>query len=150
MLPSMLPLQDEEREIISLIESYPFTADFCEWITNGESIYTILHEHLGEGQYTRVIQYSRGDSIFFKGNGILYTDKLKKETIKALIQNRSPLRAQGLPSCPLKKQVISKIIAAPYYHRISQLYNKNELIGTLWEAYDLPCLVKYYRQKFSS
>jgi hypothetical protein len=140
-------VKEEALEIIDLVNNFVSSADFAQWVTDGRFAHTIIKEGIEDGKYARASQYDLDGSIFFNGRGEFCIDLMPRKAIKALMQNHSPIYSSDPSYEGVVKTSISKTIAEPYYTVISQLHVKTEVVGTVWEIYNLPRLIKIYKNK---
>lgn len=139
-------LDPEMLEIVDLIHQFTTSADFADWITDGNFKNVILDHKLLNGEYKRLYQYELNGDSFFNGKTQIETENLPKEIIHSL-NEKLPIATQNPVFSEVSKSNISRVIAEPFYTVISQCFHRKAYAGMVWEIYNLEQLVKIYKTK---
>ncbi len=142
-------LESEYFDLIDLIDTYHVSTNFSDWLSDGKYKQSLIYENYVANKYLRITQYTIQDVLIFTGKHEFYLDKLDKDFIKKITRPIVDLSATYLESLSFKKQKIARIAAESYYTVISRCYIRGELIALSWEIYELPTILKIYKEKKS-
>lgn len=140
-------LDSDYFDLIDLIDSYDISTNFSEWLSGGNYSQQLIYQNYMGPKYLRVTQYAIQDSVIFTGKHEFYLDKLDKDYIQKITHRTVHLSADYLQEIGFRKEKIARIAAETYYTVISRCYIKNELIALSWEIYELPAILKIYKEK---
>lgn len=142
-------LDEDYFDLIDLIDSYPVSTNFTEWLSGGNYTQEIIDQNYIGNKYLRVAQYKIHNTVIFTGKHEFYLNKLRKDFIKKITQRVVELPVDYLQSIGFKKEKIARIAAETYYTVISRCYIREELVCLSWEIYELPAIHKIYKEKKS-
>lgn len=139
-------LDEEIQEIINLIRSYELPSDFFHWLTNGNYTKNILQENIYDNKHTRIVQYNIDNIPLFTGKVEVELDKFSQEAIKFIINDKRPLGDDNSRFLNFKIHRFSHTYTELHYTVVSKLYKQDEIVGSGWEIFELPALVKIYNK----
>lgn len=139
-------LDEGIQEIINLIKSYELPSDFFQWLTNGNYTKSILQENIQQNKHTRIVQYCVEGVPLFTGKVEVEVDKFSQEAIKFIVNVKQPLGDDNSRFLNLKIHRFSHTYTELHYTVVSKIYKQDELVGSSWEIFELPGLVKLYNK----
>ena len=138
--------ENDLQEIVDLIESYRITSDFLYWLSDDECKRYSVFKEMNKETDVRVVQFYIDNFLVLTMRSELFLRKVAAETFPILTARAIPSLDQIL-SCKIRKDPISKIVAAPYYYVISRVYQEEEECGVVWDIFELPRLAAIYKTR---
>ncbi len=137
-------LDEEIQEIINLIRSYELPSDLFQWLTDGNYTKNILQENTLHNKHTRIVQYGVDSIPLFTGRVELWFDHLSQEAIKFIVNDKRPLGNDNSKFLNFQVKRFSQTTTELHYTVVSKIYKQDTVIGSGWEIYELPELIKLY------
>ena len=139
-------LDDETYEMINLINTYPFPADFFAWILRGNTAHQVIQEEISNGKYKRIDQYYFENSLIFTGKSELNLNQFSKNAVQNLTRDKKLITqsTEGLEK--LTRKPMTKISTELHYTVVAHFYNRELPAGFSWEIFELTRLIEIYNQ----
>lgn len=147
--PPATEIEEGYRVLVQCIDDQEKTPDFVECISDGNYQRNIIHDQIMDGKHTRISMFYIDSLLVLTCRSEISVEMASGDTLQFVNQTKSNEPICFSPIFKLEKNIISKVICDPYYNTISQLIEKNVVLGMLWEIYELPALWKAYSKKYN-
>ncbi|MGD0665332.1 MAG: hypothetical protein ABSA17_06335 [Rhabdochlamydiaceae bacterium] len=148
------------QELLDIIHRFKASTFFFHWLANEEIIVKVLKKHLDEKVYEGILEYYLDEIKIFSVGG-QYKCPPKKEKIHlhgTHPETAPPVakfyfydKAHFVDFVPdlnkMEKIELSHTLDDSNYTVISELFLDKNLVGSIWEIYDLPNLLKVYQAR---
>ncbi len=140
-------LEDDYHLIIELVDNYKCAAFFLEWLSDSSYTRNLIHHQTIDSKYLRFCTYHVEEVLVYTARAEFNLDVISDQTMLFLQGSQKSEKLLITSDYALTFKPIKKIISDPYYSVIAQIVENNEVIGMLWEIYELPQLAQMYSKK---
>ncbi len=139
-------LDDETYEMINLIDSYPFPADFYTWLSRGNMTHQVIQDEISNGKYKRIDQYYIENTLIFTGKSEINLGQISKDGIQNLTREKKLISqsTEGLEK--LSRKPMTKISTELHYTIVAHFYNRELAAGFSWEIFELTRIIEMYNE----
>ncbi len=141
------PLEDDNHLIVELIDSHKCAASFLEWISDSSYSRNLIHHQTMNSKYLRFCTYHVEGVLVYTARVEFYLDAVNDQVMLFLKGSEKNEKLLIPSEIEFTFKHIKSIISDPYYSVLAQIIESNEIIGMIWEIYELPQLAQVYSRK---
>ncbi len=131
-------------ELIDIIQSFPNSARFCQWIGGADFKIHILSEKVVLGNFEIIAECYINDLKVCLGGAEVSLAHIE-QTLRDLLENkRQNFMAELLK---LRKERVSTCLLSKNYTTLSDVYSSLGKCGSCWDIYDMAHLSNLYKAK---
>ncbi len=144
-----MQIKDQDPSIIEVIDRFPLTTSFVDWLSGGTYEFKVLEETSTHEQYSRTIQFSAKGQLIQIAKIDLSVAAIGKDFIQSFLQSKVPFGKYVAlhPETNITKVWISNNLTDTQYVISSHICRNEKVCGTCWEAYELDNVQNLLEQK---